>query len=47
MQNNSNNKKKQDVSKNMTACHFLLIVIAIESSLKYKREQNVSKNWLH
>ena len=26
--------KKLDISKNMTGCHFLIIVITIESSLK-------------
>ena len=32
--------KKLDISKNMTDCHFLLIVITIESSLKiWKRAE--------
>ena len=30
-------KKKQDVSKNMPPCHFLLIVMAMESSLKIQK----------
>ena len=38
--------KKQDVSKNVPPCHFLLIVIAIESSLKMRKRAEFSKNWL-
>ena len=32
----NNTKKKQDVSKNMPCCHFLLIVIVVAVRLVYK-----------
>ena len=39
MQKNKTNKQKkqQDASMNMSPCHFHLIVIAIESSLKIQK----------
>ena len=41
---NAKKKKKKNVSKNMPPCHFLLMVIAIESSLKIEKEQKISNN---